>query len=256
MTQPQIRRRVARRYGLAATAFALAIAGCTAHATGHGSGPSAPAGANPSGSTGQSAPSTSPSTSGTTGCPATYAAPDPKRPKVRLAFTVSPDLTRVQGSEHIEFTPDLPITELVFRLTANTGPTVAAGNKIVVTSAKADHGAGPPTFALDGADPSTQGGLLRIPFASPDLCRDDRHGRPRIQPDSRRRVVRPLRAGRYGRIAFRVVRVCAAAARLGTRVRLAYRADDQVHGRERHQRGDADRSDRDRACGRQGHHVR
>ena len=166
MTQQQIRRRVARRYGLAAIVIVLVSAGCTAHATGHGSGPSAPAGANPSGSTGQPAPSASPSSSGAPGCPASYAAPDPKRPKVRLAFTVSPDLTRVQGSEHIEFTPDLPITELVFRLTANTGPTVAAGNKIVVTSAKADHGAGPPTFTPDGADPSSQGGLLHIPFAS------------------------------------------------------------------------------------------
>jgi hypothetical protein len=85
---------------------------------------------------------------------------------VRLAFTLSPDLTTVQGSEHIEFTPDLPITELVFRLTANTAPTVAAGNKIVVNSAKADHGGRAAIYQIDGAARSTQGGLLRIPFAS------------------------------------------------------------------------------------------
>ncbi len=85
---------------------------------------------------------------------------------MRLAFTISPDLATVHGTEHIEFTPDLPITEMVFRLTANTAPTVAAGNKIVVNAATADHGAGAPKYDVDGADPSTQGGLLRLPFAS------------------------------------------------------------------------------------------
>jgi hypothetical protein len=85
---------------------------------------------------------------------------------VRLQFNVGNDLSTVQGSEHIEFTPDLPITELVFRLTANTAPTVQAGNKIVVNSATADHGGQAPKYDADGADPSTQGGLLRIPFAA------------------------------------------------------------------------------------------
>ena len=40
------------------------------------------------------------------------------------------------------------------------------GNKIVVSSATADHGGGKATFTPSGADPSTQGGLLHIPFAS------------------------------------------------------------------------------------------
>jgi hypothetical protein len=99
-------------------------------------------------------------------CPATYLAPDPDRPRVRLAFVVAPDLMTVKGTEHIEFTPDAPITELVFRLTANTAPTVAAGNKIEITSATADHGGGRFTVSPAGADPSTQGGLLHIPFAA------------------------------------------------------------------------------------------
>lgn len=98
-------------------------------------------------------------------CPASYAAPDPHRPKAALAFTFSPDLTTVRGTEHISFTPDQSIGELIFRLTANTAPTVAAGNKIVVNSAKADHDAGRPTYTRAGADPRTQGGLLHIPFA-------------------------------------------------------------------------------------------
>lgn len=71
----------------------------------------------------------------------------------------------MHGTERIRFTPDRPIRQLVFRLTANTRPTVAAGNKIVVTAAEADHGAGEYTFTRAGAAPSTQGGLLHIPFA-------------------------------------------------------------------------------------------
>jgi hypothetical protein len=97
-------------------------------------------------------------------CPAGYTPPDPNRPKVALAFTISPDLTTVHGTEHVQFTPDLPITELVFRLTANTAPTVAEGNRIVVTSARADHGALAPRYTAAGAAASTQGGLLHIPF--------------------------------------------------------------------------------------------
>jgi hypothetical protein len=98
-------------------------------------------------------------------CPTSYLPPDPNRPKVALTFDVDLNLATVHGTEHITFRPDLPITELVFRLTANTAPTVQAGNKIVVTSATADHGAGHYTFTAAGADPSTQGGLLHIPFA-------------------------------------------------------------------------------------------
>lgn len=91
-------------------------------------------------------------------------APDPKRPRVKLTFAISRDLTTVAGTEQLSFTPDRPITQLVFRLTANTAPTVAQGNKIVVTAAKADHGAGAYTFSGAGAAASTQGGLLHIPF--------------------------------------------------------------------------------------------
>jgi hypothetical protein len=83
-----------------------------------------------------------------------------------VVFTIAADHRSVQGREHIVFRPDKPIRELVFRLTANTPPTVDEGNRIVVTSARADHGGGRFGFAAAGADPSTQGGLLRIPFAS------------------------------------------------------------------------------------------
>ena len=86
---------------------------------------------------------------------------------MRLAFVVAPDLGTVDGTEHIEFTPDKAITELVFRLTANTAPTVAEGNGIQVSEARADHGAGPATYTSAGAALSTQGGLLHLPFPAP-----------------------------------------------------------------------------------------
>ena len=73
----------------------------------------------------------------------------------------------MHGTEHISFTPDLPITELVFRLTPNTAPTVAEGNGIRVTAATADHGGRRADLHRRWAAPSTQGGLLHIPFAQP-----------------------------------------------------------------------------------------
>jgi hypothetical protein len=110
---------------------------------------------------------TPPATTPPANCPATYRPPDPARPRVRLAFVVASDLSVVDGTEHVEFTPDKPITELVFRLTANTAPTVATGNNIRVSAARADHGAGAATYTAAGAAPSTQGGLLHLPFATP-----------------------------------------------------------------------------------------
>ncbi len=107
--------------------------------------------------------------SGTTAavaCPDSYAAPDPRRPTVALTFDLSADHHTVTGTEAVAFTPDADITELVFRLTANTAPTVRAGNGITVTSATADHGAAAATYQQAGAAAGTQGGLLVIPFAS------------------------------------------------------------------------------------------
>ncbi|MEP7021403.1 MAG: hypothetical protein ABI808_12170, partial [Pseudonocardiales bacterium] len=164
-----------RRRGSTAVALAagtatmmLLLASCTTitngspRAVGNTSGTAA-AGRSPTNSAPQSQPSSAPG--GGQACPPSYVAPDPRRPRVALAFTFSPDLSTVRGTEHISFTPDKPITELVFRLTANTTPTVAEGNKIVVESATADHGGAKATYTQSGADPSTQGGLLHIPFA-------------------------------------------------------------------------------------------
>jgi len=144
---------------VAVVAASFGVAGCTDVRTGTGVGLSP-----------RSTPAPTPSGSATTpagaACPTSYAAPDPNRPRVRLTFTVAPDLASVTGTEHVVFTPDMSITELVFRLTANTEPTVAEGNRIVVTSAHADHGAKAATYTRANAAGSTQGGLLHIPFAS------------------------------------------------------------------------------------------
>jgi hypothetical protein len=85
---------------------------------------------------------------------------------MQLAFVVHDDLTTVDGTESVAFTPDKPVTELVFRLTANTAGSVANGNHIVVHSARADHGGRAFTFAPAGAGPGTQGGLLIIPLSA------------------------------------------------------------------------------------------
>ncbi|MEO8887917.1 MAG: M1 family aminopeptidase [Jatrophihabitantaceae bacterium] len=140
-------RRLALRPHLAAAlAGVLLVAACSTVRTGHGSAP------------GQAS---------SAACPSAYSLPDPRRPRVRLTFVVGADLSTVTGTEHVAFTPDRAITELVFRLTANTAPTVREGNRIVVDSATADHGGGRYAFTAAAADPSTQGGLLHIPFARP-----------------------------------------------------------------------------------------
>jgi len=152
--------RRARRRWLGVVAALVLTAGCTSVTSGR----PAPVHSTPLTST----PVTStPTSTGATNnaCPSTYALPDPNRPRVTLAFVVAADLAHVSGVEHIAFTPDLPIRELVFRLTANSPATVDEGNSITVTSARADHGGGTPTYTHSGAPASTQGGLLHIPFA-------------------------------------------------------------------------------------------
>lgn len=102
--------------------------------------------------------------SGAAACPATYAQPDPKRPRITLAFDLAEDLATVRGTERVVFTPDLPVSELVFRLTPNTAPSVREGNRIRVTSATADPSGGAFRVERGGADASTQGGLLVLPL--------------------------------------------------------------------------------------------
>lgn len=126
--------------------------------------PSAPAptAAAPSGSAAPTGPEPVPD--GPTTCPTAYAAPDPDRPRIRLDFDLADDLSTVRGTEQVTFTPDLPVTELVFRLTANTAPSVAEGNRVEVTGARAEPGGPAYRFDRAGAAPATQGGLLVVPL--------------------------------------------------------------------------------------------
>jgi hypothetical protein len=117
------------------------------------------------GAAGAATTSPAPSPSGGTGaCPASYAEPDPRRPRITLTFDLTDDLATVRGTEKVTFTPDLPVRELVFRLTANTPPSVAAGNRVEVTSATADPTGGAYRVEPGGAASSTQGGLLVVPL--------------------------------------------------------------------------------------------
>lgn len=147
--------------GAAVVAGAVLVAACTSATGGHGrtvvSGSPGTSSAAPS----ASAPaSSSPQPASCT----RYAAPDPNRPRMTVRFTIAADHRTVQGTERVVFHPDLPISRLYFRLTANTRPTVDEGNKIVVTSATAAPGGGTAGYGTANAAASTQGGLLRIPL--------------------------------------------------------------------------------------------
>jgi hypothetical protein len=66
-------------------------------------------------------------------CDTAYAKPDPKRPVIRLAFDLDDAHARVTGTEHVVFTPDLPVTEVVFRLWPNGPASRANGARLDVT---------------------------------------------------------------------------------------------------------------------------
>jgi len=106
-----------------------------------------------------------PSTGGTAACPAAYVQPDPERPRITLTFDLADDMATVRGTEKVTFTPDLPVRELVFRLTPNTAPSVAEGSRVRVTAATADPSGGAFRTERAGAAAGTQGGLLVLPLA-------------------------------------------------------------------------------------------
>jgi hypothetical protein len=90
-------------------------------------------------------------------CRPAYAPPDPKRPRIALTFDVDDSHGRVTGTERVQFTPDRPITELVFRLWANGPVPVRNGGRIEVTNASL-----PMSFESAGGAEGTQGTLLRL----------------------------------------------------------------------------------------------
>ena len=141
-----------RRRAAALAAVGLVAAACTSKVGGAATAPASASPGTPSAS------SASPT------CPASYAEPDPHRPEITLRFELANDLATVRGTEDVTFTPDLPVQELVFRLTANTPPTVRQGNRIEVTAATSNPSGGPYRFQAAGAAAGTQGGLLVLPL--------------------------------------------------------------------------------------------
>ena len=124
-------------------AVLLLAAGCTSTTPGD----AAPASSS-------AAPSTGPG-----GCPAERATPDPDRPVVDLDFSLAADLRTVAGTETVEFTPDLPTDELVFRLVPNGPDSTAVGNQLTVTAARGDDVA---TSGYEAAGASPPGGLYVV----------------------------------------------------------------------------------------------
>jgi hypothetical protein len=97
-------------------------------------------------------------------CRTTYTPPDPKRPAIRLTFDVDAAHAHVTGTEHVTFTPDKPVTEVVFRLWPNGPGPAKNGGRIDVTRASL-----PTRYESLGAPKDRPGTLvaLTLPAASP-----------------------------------------------------------------------------------------
>jgi hypothetical protein len=97
-------------------------------------------------------------------CPLSgYAKPDDARPDVALTFDLSADHRTVTGTESVTFTPDKPVTELVFRLWPN-GPEGGRRYASMTVSSATSPNALPFRTTSDGARAGTQGTLLSIPL--------------------------------------------------------------------------------------------
>jgi hypothetical protein len=88
------------------------------------------------------------------------------RPVVDLDFVVSEDLGTVEGRERVEFTPDLDVCELVFRLWPNKPLTAVAGNALEVTDVLVDDRPARPELTAAGAPEGAPGTLLDVPLPS------------------------------------------------------------------------------------------
>jgi hypothetical protein len=94
-------------------------------------------------------------------CPAERVAPDPDRPEVDLDFRLADDGATVTGTETVDFTPDLDVRELVFRLVPNGPDSSAAGNHLVVDDVRGDDVTDGRYEAAGAAAP---GGLYVVPL--------------------------------------------------------------------------------------------
>jgi len=95
------------------------------------------------------------------GCPSRRAEPPADRPRIDLDFDLRPDGRSVDGTERVEFGPDIATDRLVFRLTANQPSSAESGNGIEVGRVRGDDVAGV-EYESAGAAPDSQGGLLVV----------------------------------------------------------------------------------------------
>jgi Peptidase family M1 domain len=82
---------------------------------------------------------------------------------VTLHFLLGADHRTVTGHEHVVFTPDQPITELVYRLWPN-GRDHLLGGSLTVTHAEVAGSVVTPQLAAAGGRAGTQGTLLTLPL--------------------------------------------------------------------------------------------
>jgi len=97
-------------------------------------------------------------------CPSEALPPAADRPVISLEFSLAENLRVVTGSESVQFTPDLPTDELVFRLVPNGPVSAPFGNLLTVTDVSGNDVDG---FDYESADsyPGTPGGLLVVELA-------------------------------------------------------------------------------------------
>ncbi|MCW2548695.1 MAG: putative alanine aminopeptidase [Mycobacterium sp.] len=141
-----------RAGALAAALSLLALAAC--------SGSKGAPALRPTGSGRTAAASISPSPSA---CPSSYLPPDPHRPIVDLQFPVGADHRTIAGRERVVFTPDQPISELVFRLWPN-GVQYHVGGSLTVSAAQVDGHDVTLGASSGGGRPATQGTILSLPL--------------------------------------------------------------------------------------------
>ncbi|HSK55180.1 MAG TPA: M1 family aminopeptidase [Jiangellales bacterium] len=98
--------------------------------------------------------------------PATLDWPDPSptRPVVDLTFDVAGDLRSVEGTERVDFTPDLEVCELVFRAWPNKPFLAEAGSALEVTEVLVDSVEVEPEVSPGGAPEGSPGTLVEVPL--------------------------------------------------------------------------------------------
>ena len=131
------------RRGPASAVLLLALAACNNVRPVATPSPTVTPSATPTPSATTASPTVTPSVSASASatavaCRTAYAAPDPNRPVVRLAWDVAANHGSVAGSQHVVFTPDRAVDRLVFRLWPNNGRAAAGGSRLVVAEARVD----------------------------------------------------------------------------------------------------------------------